>query len=46
MHSTNLIAHTEVVGAGTQTMVLPMARPGARYSTGMLIGKFQGVITP
>ena len=31
-------AAMEVVGAGTQTMALPVAMPGARYSTGMLTG--------
>src|SRR3990172_4732076 len=38
-------AQSDVVGAGTQTMVLPAAIPGARYSTGMLRGKFHGVTT-
>ncbi|MCY1531424.1 hypothetical protein D9M68_666480 [compost metagenome] len=39
-------ATSAVDGAGTQTMALPVAMPGARYSTGMLTGKFQGVMTP
>ena len=38
-------ATTEVVGAGTQTIALPLARPGARYSVGMFRGKFHGVMT-
>ena len=38
-------ATSEVVGAGVQTMVLPAARPGAMYSTGMFTGKFHGVTT-
>jgi len=38
-------AHADVVGAGTHTIVFPVAMPGAKYSTGMLTGKFHGVIT-
>ena len=46
-HSMSLIAQTDVVGAGTQTTVLPMANAGARLqSTGMFIGKFHGVMIP
>ena len=39
-------ATSDVDGAGTQTIALPVAMPGARYSTGMFTGKFQGVMTP
>src|SRR5262249_6264540 len=45
MHSISATAHIEVVGAGTQTIALPAARPAPRYSTGILIGKFHGVTT-
>ena len=31
-------AAIEVVGAGTQTIALPVASPGPRYSTGMFTG--------
>ena len=33
-----------VVGAGLRMTALPLARAGPTYSTGMFIGKFQGVI--
>ena len=36
----------DVVGAGTQTIVLPARKPGAKNVTGRLKGKFQGVIIP
>ena len=33
-----------VEGAGLRMTALPLARAGPTYSTGMFIGKFQGVI--
>ncbi len=34
-----------VVEAGFMTIVLPTASPGPRYSEGMTVGKFHGVMT-
>ena len=39
------IIESGVVDAGFMTMVLPTAKPGPRYSEGMTVGKFQGVMT-
>src|ERR1700743_1417570 len=38
--------HAMVVGAGTQTTVLPAAMAGARISAPIVYGQFHGLITP
>ena len=44
MHSASIAAIPAVVGAGLRMTALPLASAGPTYSTGMFIGKFQGVI--
>ena len=44
MHSASMAAIPAVVGAGLRMTALPLASAGPTYSTGMFIGKFQGVI--
>ena len=45
MHRISSTAMTEVVLAGDQTTVFPVARAAPRYSIGMFSGKFHGVMT-
>ena len=46
MHSASATAHTEVVGAGVHTTVLPQASAGASSSAGIVYGQFHGVMIP
>ena len=43
MISANLIAVSEVVSAGFNTTVLPVANAGAIFQAAIISGKFQGI---
>ncbi len=46
MISASSAQHAEVVGAGTQTTVLPAAMAGANSSAPIVYGQFHGLMTP
>src|SRR5215472_2227769 len=46
MTSASSAEHAEVVGAGTQTTVLPAAMAGANSSAPIVYGQFHGLMTP
>ncbi len=43
-HSASFTAHSDVVGAGAHTTVLPYAIAGARSSPGIVYGQFHGLM--
>ena len=45
MASTSTALHTDVLGAGAHTTVLPAASAGAMTCAGIVYGQFHGVMT-